>query len=35
MYFPVRERYLAHGTPVFESWPVAAEFGASLGVDLL
>ncbi len=35
MYFPGRERYLARGTPVLESWPVAAEFGASLGVDLL
>jgi hypothetical protein len=35
IYFLGRERYLARGTPVFESWPVAAEFGARLGVDLL
>jgi hypothetical protein len=35
MYFPRYERYLARGTPVLESWPVAAEFGGRLAVDLL
>jgi hypothetical protein len=35
LYFPGHERYLVHGTPVLESWPIAAEFGARLGMDLL
>lgn len=35
LYFPSRERYLVHGAAVLELWPVAAEFGAQLGVELL
>lgn len=34
MYFPAPARYLAQGAPVLETWPVAAEFGVRLGVDL-
>jgi hypothetical protein len=32
-YLPVRQRYLVEGAPVFELWPVAAEFGVRFGVN--
>ncbi len=35
LYFPLRERYLVRGASVFQPWPVAAELGVRLGVDLL
>lgn len=35
LYFPRPERYLVRGQPLLELWPVAAEFGVRLGVNLL
>jgi hypothetical protein len=34
LYFPWHVRYLAHGVTVLETWPLAAELGASFGVHL-
>jgi hypothetical protein len=35
LYLPRPQRYLVQGDTVLDLWPVAAEFGVKLGVDLL
>jgi hypothetical protein len=35
LYLPRYQRYLVRGEAVFELWPIAAEFGVRLGVNLL